>query len=82
MNKMYFNLFRSLLEKTSIFLGLKNWQELFNRFAEKDTLLKVLNMNSHEKYSEIEPYFLPDEQISIIKNGFEWFIKEYKFTIQ
>lgn len=81
-SKMYFNLFRSLLEKTSSFLGLSNWQELFNKFAEKDILLKVLNMNSHEKYSEIEPYFLQNEQISIMKNGFDWFIKEYKFIIQ
>lgn len=78
---MHFNLFRSLLEKTSIFLGLTNWQDLFNRFTERDILFKVLNMNSHDKYSEIESYFLPDEQISIIKNGFDWFIKEYKFII-
>ena len=42
---------------------------------------KILNMNSHEKYVEIETEYLNQEQIEIFKNGFEWFLTNYKFLL-
>ena len=42
---------------------------------------KILNMNSHEKYVEIETEYLNQEQIEIFKNGFEWFLANYKFLL-
>ena len=79
--KKHFNLFRSILEKTSIFLGYEKWQDIFSGYSDFMKINKILNMNSHEKYVEIETEYLNQEQIEIFKNGFEWFLTNYKFLL-
>lgn len=79
--KNHFNMFRSVLEKYSIFLGYQNWIGLFNNFEEKDKLNKIVNMNSHEQYIEIETEYLTKEQIDVFKKGFDFFINTYKINL-
>ncbi len=79
--KYHYNIFRSVLEKMSIVLGYNDWQDMFNNFKEKDKLNKLINMNSHERYDTLETEYLTNEQIEIIKNGFDYFVKEYKIKV-
>ncbi len=80
-NKYHYNMFRSVLEKSSIFLGYSNWRDLFEDYEDADRLTQVVNMNSHERYVELESEFLTQEQISILKNGFDYFKNKYKIKI-
>lgn len=79
--KLHYNMFRSVLEKCSVFLGFNNWQDLFVDYVAKDEFCKVVNMNSHEQYSDIEIEYLTQEQIDILKDGFNYFIKIYKIKL-
>ena len=79
--KYHYNMFRSVLEKMSIILGFDNWQDMFKNFNEKDKLNKLINMNSHERYDTLETEYLTNEQIEIIKNAFDYFVKEYKINV-
>lgn len=79
--KINFNMFRSVLEKSCIFLGYSNWQEMFKSYDRLDMFNKLINMNSHEKYAELETEYLTKEQIDEFKNGFEYFIQNFKINI-
>ena len=79
--KNHYNMFRSVLEKSSIFLGYSNWQDMFDGYENKASLNKIVNMNSHEQYVELETEYLTKEQIDEFKNGFDYFIKTYKIKL-
>ena len=79
--KNHFNIFRSVIEKSSIFLGYSNWQDLFANYEHKDDLNKIVNMNSHERYMDLETEYLTNEQINIFKDGFDYFINTYKIKL-
>lgn len=61
LRKKDFNKFRSVLEKTSIYLGFKKWEDLFEGYKETEAVRKIVNMNSHEKYVEMDTEFLTNE---------------------
>lgn len=79
--KIHFNMFRSVLEKTSIFLGYEKWQDLFEKYDNKANFFKVINMNSHERYVEMEMDYLTNEQIDILQDGFNFFVKKYNIKL-
>lgn len=79
--KYHFNIFRSVLEKMTIVLGYGCWQSLFEQFKNKDDLNKIVNMNSHERYADIETKYLTQEQINLFKEGFEYFVSTYKIKL-
>lgn len=79
--KNHFNIFRSVIEKSSIFLGYSNWQDLFANYDHKEDLNKIVNMNSHERYMDLETEYLTNEQINIFKDGFDYFINTYKIKL-
>ncbi len=79
--KIHYNMFRSVLEKSSIFLGYSNWLDLFQKYENREKLSKIVNMNSHERYAELETEYLTQEQIDEFKNGFDYFIKTYKIKL-
>lgn len=82
LEKNCFNMFRSVAEKTAVFLGYDDWGELFKDYGENERkFIRVVNMNSHERYSEMEMNILTDEQSQIFSDGFNWFINKYKFNI-
>lgn len=66
-NKKHFNLYRSLLEKTSVFLGYDNWQILFGKYDKKDIILKVLNMNSHGKIQRLNRFILEKNKLIYLR---------------
>lgn len=79
--KIHFNMFRSVLEKTSIFLGYEKWQDLFEKYEDKANLYKIINMNSHERYVELETDYLTNEQLNILQDGFDFFVKKYNIKL-
>ena len=81
LQKSHFNIFRSILEKLSVFLGYNNWQDLFKNYFNKKKFEKLINMNSHERYSELETKYLTQEQINAFTEGFNYFKENYKFNI-
>jgi CRISPR/Cas system CSM-associated protein Csm2 small subunit len=74
--RYHFNLFRNLLEKTSNFIGLKNWSDCISG-DNKDQFIRLLNLYSHSRLSDLEPRELSSGDRDIFKQTFDIFIKEY-----
>ena len=74
-------MFRSILEKFTVFLGYNNWQDIFKEFDKAEELSKMINMNSHGKYIELESEKLVSEQEQIFIEGFKFFIKKFNLKI-
>lgn len=81
LRKKDFNKFRSVLEKTSIYLGFEKWEDLFEGYKETEAVRIIVNMNSHEKYVEMDTEFLTKEQIQILMSAFNYFVEEYKVQL-
>jgi hypothetical protein len=78
--KYHFNLFRALLEKTSNFLGLGNFENCIIG-DKKEEIIRLLHSYSHNKLIETEFKELPDEHKNLFKLAFNDFIKEFKWRV-
>lgn len=76
--KYHFNLFRNLLEKTANYLGYSNWTDCILS-DNKNECIKLLNLNSHSKLSELEYRELSAEDIDLFQKTYNEFIKEFKW---
>lgn len=74
--RYHFNLFRSLLEKTASFLGFQSWGECVSG-DRKDEFIRLINLYSHNKLSELEPRHLPEEEVEVFKEAFDKFTEKY-----
>ena len=79
--KYHFNLFRALLEKTSSFLGLGNFENCIIE-EKKEEIVRLLNSYSHNKLIETEFRELPEEHKNLFKLAFNNFIKEFKWKVE
>jgi len=79
--KYHFNLFRNLLEKTANFLGYNNWADCILG-DNKNECIKLLNLNSHSKLSDLEYRELSDEDKILFQKTFNEFIKEFKWKVE
>ncbi len=80
-DKGCFNKFRSVVEKMTVILGYGSWVDLLKGYDDERKFTQIINMNSHERYSEIQINILPEEQKLIFADGFKWFINKYNFNI-
>ena len=80
--KKYYNMFRSVLEKFASFLGHQHWSDMFERFERKEELKKIVNMNSHGKYVELESRYLTNEQLEIFKDSFIYFKNKFEIKFK
>lgn len=78
LKKYHFNLFRNLLEKTSNFLGYQNWVDCVT-CANKNEFLRIINLYSHSRLSDLEYSELADRDRIIFIDTFNEFIKEFKW---
>lgn len=77
--RTHFNQFRALLEKTANFLGYKNgWSALLTG-PHKVMLTNVLNLYSHDSFSEIDPPDVYEEYKEALNVEFHEFLKKYKW---
>lgn len=81
LRKIHFNMFRSVAEKMSVILGYKSVLQLFNEYSNQQAIYKVLNMNSHDRFSDLESNYLQEEQINIFVDGFNFFINNFKIKL-
>jgi len=79
--KYHFNLFRALLEKTSSFLGLGNFENCIIG-EKKEEIVRLLHSYSHNKLIETEFKELPEEHKNLFKLAFNDFIKEFKWKVE
>ena len=85
LKKYHFNFIRNILEKTSTFLGYKNWAELLP--PEADGLpnpyeARILNISSHSKHSGEEIAELSDDDKRVIAFLLKDINKEKKFQFK
>lgn len=88
--KYHFNFLRNILEKTSTFLGYKNWKELLPKDARESYFNRIINLSSHGKFSSEEvPVIREDDKrvlsylVRTFKESYNFQTKEYnKIEIQ
>ena len=80
----HFNVLRTIMEKTAVFLGYENFSTCVERFdldEGKKTLFKrMLNIFSHANYSLFSPQDMGDNNKNDFKTMFELFKSVFKFN--
>lgn len=76
--KYHFNLFRNLLEKTSNFLGYKYWTNCI-RSEHKQEFIRLLNLYSHSRLSDLESRELSPQDKTIFQETFNDFIQDFNW---
>lgn len=77
--KYHFNLFRNLLEKTSIFLWYNNWSDCIDEDSNKEKLKQCLQNYSHSKWSDLEWTELSTQDKDLLKETFESFLNTFSW---
>ncbi len=75
----HFNLFRSLLEKTANFLGKNNFSECV-LWEKKEQFVRMINVYSHGKISELEPSTVTDQDKVLFQEAFNEFLVNFKYN--
>ncbi|MEL0626622.1 hypothetical protein V6245_06655 [Salinibacterium amurskyense] len=76
----HFNQFRALLEKTANFLGHSGgWGDLLTG-PDAVLLTKVLNLYSHDRFSDLDSAEVAEEYKDALKGEFQEFLKAFKWA--
>ena len=78
--KFHFNMFRNLLEKTSIYFGYNNWKDCIVKRDEYNEFIRMVNNFSHNDVDELENKSLPKEYREIFTKVYNDFIKKFNFN--
>lgn len=81
LSKFHFNFLRNILEKTSTFLGHKNWGELLPRTKDGKTNpyeSRIINISSHSKHASEEVAMLTDDDKRVLTYLVKHLDKIYK----
>lgn len=76
--RYHFNLFRNILEKTSIFLGYNKWSDCILKEDNKE-FVRILNLYSHSKISDLESREISTQDRDLFIDAFGAFIKDFKW---
>ena len=77
--KYHFNFLRNILEKTSTFLGYKNWKELLPKDARESYFNRIINLSSHGKFSSEEVSVIRDNDKRVLSYLVRTFKESYNF---
>jgi len=80
LEKYHFNLFRTLLEKTSVFLGYSAWSDCISEGEDKENLKHRLQVYSHSKLSETESVEISNDDKILLKNTFTDFLNKFNWN--
>lgn len=80
--KIHFNMFRILLEKTSNYFGYKKYDECIPDNIYKKEIVKLINLYSHGSLPEFEYCDLTEHEKSIFVKSFNDFIDYYKMEVK
>lgn len=78
LEKVNFNMFRILLEKTSNYFGYKKYEDCLPQKSYTKELIKLINLYSHGNLPEFEYSELTDNEKNLFIEGFNDFIDYYK----
>lgn len=77
--RVHFNQFRALLEKTANFLGYSGgWSDLLTG-PDAGVLTMVLNLYSHDRFADFDSAEVSEEYRNALKGEFEKFLKEFRW---
>lgn len=77
--RIHFNQFRTLLEKTASFLGHKQGWGMLLTGPNADVLTRILNLYSHDRFSEIDSSEVAEEYKNALSTEFDTFLNEFKW---
>lgn len=82
LEKIHFNMFRILLEKTSNYFGYKKYDECLLNKEYKTEIIKLINLYSHGSLPEFEYSGLTDSEKKLFIDAFNDFIGYYKMEVK
>jgi len=77
----HFNMLRSIMEKTAIFFGSKDFSSCIHGVEDEVLYARALNLLSHGKYSIYEPKEMVDDTKELFKKIYSKFIEHYRFEL-
>lgn len=80
LEKYHYNLLRSVFEKTSTYLGYKEWKELLPDHEDREIYKRYLNLFSHDKQSYEEFPELKEDDKVYFKEIYKSFIDKFYFN--
>ena len=77
----HFNMLRSIMEKTAIFFGSKDFSSCIHGLEDEVLYARALNLLSHGKYSIYEPREMIDNTKDLFKKIYFAFVGRYQFEL-
>ena len=77
----HFNALRSIMEKTAVFFGYKDFSACIHGVDDEVLYTRALNLLSHGKYSIYTPREMVDDTKELFKNILTAFLSRYRFEI-
>ncbi|MDP0384195.1 AAA family ATPase [Glaesserella parasuis] len=77
----HFNMMRSILEKTSSFLGYNDFSDCLSGIEDEVLYARALNLLSHGNHSIYEPREMNEDNKELFKQIFEKFLAKYPFNL-
>ena len=77
----HFNALRSVMEKTAVFFGYKDFSSCIHGVDDEVLYTRALNLLSHGKYSIYTPREMVDDTKELFKKIFTAFLSRYQFEI-
>lgn len=77
----HFNMLRSILEKTSSFLGFNSFGKCIHGVDDEVLFQRALNLLSHGKYSIYEPVDMNEDNKNLFKKILTEFLRKYQFDL-
>lgn len=81
LNTHHFNLLRSVLEKTSSFMGYNDFGDCLKGIEDKALFERALNILSHGNYSIFDPKPMLDDNKDLFKKVLKAFLDKYEFQL-
>ncbi|WP_396276727.1 hypothetical protein [Glutamicibacter creatinolyticus] len=77
--RIHFNQFRTLLEKTANFLGYEQGWGVLLAGPDAKVLTRILNLYSHDRFSDIDSSEVSDEYKKALTTEFHTFLNEFRW---
>lgn len=77
----HFNMLRSIMEKTALFFGSKDFSSCIQGIDDEVLYARALNLLSHGKYSVYEPREMVTDTKDLFKKIYSAFIDRYRFEL-
>lgn len=77
----HFNMLRSILEKTAIFFGKKDFSACIASSDDRDLFSRVLNLQSHGGHSLFEPIEIPEIEKQLFRRIMKEFTTNFQFDL-